>query len=72
MRKRVTIAIAILILLAAAAATIAQSQLPMIGASALLYPSRRPSLLPAPEHCVERSSTVWVFAFRAGPARPTR
>ena len=55
MRKRVTIAISILILLAAAAATIAQSQLPMIGASALLYPSRRPSMRPAPEHCVERT-----------------
>jgi hypothetical protein len=55
MRKGVTIAIAILILLAAVAAAIAQSQLPMIGASALLYPSRRPSLRPAPEHCVERT-----------------
>jgi hypothetical protein len=55
MGKRVTIAISILMLLAAAAATIAQSQLPMIGASALLYPSRRPSLLAAPEHCVERT-----------------
>jgi len=55
MRKRVTIAISILILLAAVGVTIAQSQLPMIGASALLYPSRRPSLRPAPEHCVERA-----------------
>lgn len=55
MRKRVTIAMSILILLATLAATIAQSQLAMIGASALLYPSRRPSMRPAPEHCVERT-----------------
>jgi uncharacterized protein len=78
MRKRVTIAISILMLLAAVAAAIAQSQLPMIGASALLYPSRRPSVLPAPEHCVERAFdgvglrlSGWVCTTDAVTNRPT-
>lgn len=55
MRKRITIAMSILIVLAGVAAAVAQSQLPMIGASALLYPSRRPSIQPAPAQCEERT-----------------
>ena len=51
---RTSIVIAILVTLVAGVAAIAQSQLPMIGASALLYPSRRPSMRPAPQNCVER------------------
>ena len=78
MRKRVTIAVSTLILLAAAAVTIAQSQLPMIGASALLYPSRRPSMRPAPENCVEQQFdgvgvrlSGWVCAADAVTNKPT-
>ena len=78
MRKRVTIAMSILIVLAAAAATIAQSQLPMIGASALLYPSRRPTILPAPDHCVERRFdgvgvrlSGWICTADAAMSKPT-
>jgi uncharacterized protein len=78
MPTRLTIAIAILLLLAAAAVTIAQSQLPMIGASALLYPSRRPSILPAPERCAERwfdgvgvRLSGWVCTADAATSQPT-
>jgi pimeloyl-ACP methyl ester carboxylesterase len=75
---RITIAIAVLVTLGAVAAAIAQSQLPMIGASALLYPSRRPSVRPAPQNCVERAFdgvgvrlSGWVCAADAATNKPT-
>jgi pimeloyl-ACP methyl ester carboxylesterase len=54
-RFRLTIAISVLVVLAATAALIAQSQLPAIGAGALLFPSRHRNVRPAPAGCVNRT-----------------
>src|SRR5688572_19513695 len=75
---RITIGIAVLVTLGAVAAAIAQSQLPMIGASALLYPTRRPPTRPVPPNCVERSFdgvgvrlSGWVCTADAATNKPT-
>ena len=75
---RITLVITVVVTLGAVAAAIAQSQLPMIGASALLYPSRRPSTRPAPENCVERAFagvgvrlSGWVCTADAVTNKPT-
>jgi pimeloyl-ACP methyl ester carboxylesterase len=75
---RISMVTAILVTLAAGAVAIAQSQLPMIGASALLYPSRRPSTRPAPRNCVERAFdgvgvrlSGWVCTADAVTHKPT-
>lgn len=55
MRFRVTIAVTCLVVLAAIAAMIARSQLPGVGAGALLFPSRHLNVQQAPEGCVNRT-----------------
>ena len=52
--NRTTMAIGIVMLLAGTAALIARSQLPSIGAGALLYPARHVSTRRTPDGCVDR------------------
>jgi len=53
--KRLAMVMVILVTLAAAVVVIAQSQLPGIGAGALLFPSRHLNTRPLPEGCVNRT-----------------
>jgi pimeloyl-ACP methyl ester carboxylesterase len=53
--NRTAVAIGIVMSLGATAALIARSQLPGIGAGALLFPSRHLNMRPAPDGCVNRT-----------------
>jgi len=54
-RLRLTIAISFVAVLTATAALIARSQLPVIGAGALLFPSRHLNARPTPPGCLNRT-----------------
>ena len=77
--NRVALAIGIVMLLAGAAAAVAWSQLPAIGAGAILFPTRQISTRATPEHCVERwfdgvgaRLAAWVCTAEGGAApKPT-
>jgi uncharacterized protein len=78
MRKPIIVAIAILIVLAGVTTAIAWTQLPMIGAGMLLYPSRRVSVRATPGGCVDRifegvnaKLAGWVCGADAPSDKPT-
>lgn len=70
LKLRTTIAIALAI--AAVAAAVGVSQLPGIGAGALLFPRRHPSRLPPPAGCVEQQfagASITLSGWRCRSAR---
>ena len=78
MRIRLTIAIGALVVLAATAALVARSQLPGIGAGALLYPARHVSKRVTPTGCIDRifdgvraRLAGWVCSADPASSKPT-
>jgi pimeloyl-ACP methyl ester carboxylesterase len=76
--KRLAVAVWILVMLSAVAAAIGRSQLPAIGAGALLYPARHVSTRPTPAGCVDRTFdgvrarlAGWVCTTESASSKPT-